>query len=160
MVDRGIAEAIAALPCWSGFVEVAPLSGGLTNHNYLVTDGRHQKFVVRRGQDIPVHGIMRFNELAAAQAAFAAGIGPQVVHASAGFMVIRFVAGTVLTPALVRSELMLRRISDLLRRCHRTWRTGYRRAGGGWRRPRAWLRARAQICGRWRPSCRGRGSVA
>jgi thiamine kinase-like enzyme len=119
MVDRGIAEAIAALPCWSGFVEVAPLSGGLTNHNYLVTDGRHQKFVVRRGQDIPVHGIMRFNELAAAQAAFAAGIGPQVVHASAGFMVIRFVAGTVLTPALVRSELMLRRISDLLRRCHR-----------------------------------------
>jgi thiamine kinase-like enzyme len=118
MVDRGIAEAIAALPCWSGFVDVVPLSGGLTNHNYLVTDRGHQKFVVRHGQDIPLHGIMRFNELAAAQAAFAAGIGPQVVHASAGFMVSRFVAGTVLTPALVRNEQMLRRICALLRRCH------------------------------------------
>jgi thiamine kinase-like enzyme len=118
MVDRGIAEAIAALPCWSGSVAVAPLSGGLTNHNYLVTDGGHQKFVVRQGKDIPVHGIMRFNELAAAQAAFAAGIGPQVVHASEGFMVSRFIEGTVLTPALVRNEQMLRRICSLLRRCH------------------------------------------
>lgn len=118
MVDGGAAEAIAALPCWSGPIDVVPLTGGLTNHNYLVTDSDHQKFVVRQGRDIPVHGILRFNELAAAQAAFAAGIGPQVVHASAGFMVSRFVAGTVLTPELVRSEPMLRRIAVLLRCCH------------------------------------------
>jgi thiamine kinase-like enzyme len=118
MVNRGTAEAIAALPCWSGWVEVAPLPGGLTNHNYLVTDRTHQKFVVRQGQDIPIHGIMRFNELAAAQAAFAAGVGPQVIHASAGFMVSRYVPGTVLTPTRVQDEQMLRRIAELLRRCH------------------------------------------
>jgi len=118
MVERGVVEAIAALPCWSGSVEIAPLSGGLTNHNYLVTDLAHQKFVVRQGQDIPAHGIMRFNELAAARAASAAGISPQVVHAGAGFMVSRFIAGTVLTPELLRNEQMLKRVCALLRRCH------------------------------------------
>jgi thiamine kinase-like enzyme len=118
MLDRAIAEAIGALPCWSGSVEVIPLSGGLTNHNYLVTDGGHRKFVVRQGQDMPAHGIMRFNELASARAAFAAGIGPEVVHAGSGFMVSRFVAGTVLTPELIRRAPMLGRISALLKRCH------------------------------------------
>jgi thiamine kinase-like enzyme len=118
MVDPAVAEAIGALPCWSGSVEVMPLGGGLTNHNYLVTDREHRKFVVRQGRDMPAHGIMRFNELAAARAAFAAGIGPEVVHASAGFMVSRFVAGTVLSPELIQSGPMLGRISALLRRCH------------------------------------------
>jgi thiamine kinase-like enzyme len=118
MVEGPIAGAIATLPCWSGAIQVAPLSGGLTNHNYLVTDSAQQRFVVRQGEDMPVHGIMRFNELASAKAAFAAGIGPQVIYACPGFMVSRFVAGAVLTPALVRNEQMLRRIAALMRRCH------------------------------------------
>jgi thiamine kinase-like enzyme len=119
MVDRSVAEAIAALPCWSGSVEVTPLSGGLTNHNYLVTESARRRFVVRQGRDIPLHGIMRFNELAAARAAFSAGVGPEVVHAGSGFMVSRFVAGTVLTPELIRAGPMLGRVSALLQRCHR-----------------------------------------
>ena len=118
MVDLAVTEAIAALPCWSGSIEITPLCGGLTNSNFLITDGSHHKYVVREGRDIPAHGIMRFNELAAARAAFAAGIGPEVVHASSGFMVSRYVVGTVLTPELIRTTPMLKRICSLLQRCH------------------------------------------
>ncbi|MFZ2870852.1 MAG: hypothetical protein WAZ62_12165, partial [Zavarzinia sp.] len=56
-----IEATIRALPLWQGRVDIAPLSGGITNRNFIVTD-RRGKAVVRVGGDIPVHGIMRFNE--------------------------------------------------------------------------------------------------
>ncbi len=54
----------AKLPCWKGTVTPEPLSGGITNTNFIVSDGG-DRFVVRIGEDIPVHGVMRFNEQAA-----------------------------------------------------------------------------------------------
>lgn len=57
-----------------------PLGGGITNTNFVVRD-RGESFVVRIGGDIPVHGILRTNELAASRAAFSAGVSPEVVHA-------------------------------------------------------------------------------
>jgi len=74
--------------------------------------------VVRIGHDIPEHGVMRFNELAAARAACAAGLAPEVVYAAEGFLVSRFVEGRTLTPADVRAAGQLERIVELLRRCH------------------------------------------
>lgn len=118
-VDTDVNDAIAALPCWSGAVQISPLIGGLTNRNFRVSDQSRQNFVVRIGRDLPEHGVMRFNELAAARAAYAAGIAPQVVYAANGFMVSRFVAGDALTAARVRDPRMLERIVELLRRCHR-----------------------------------------
>jgi thiamine kinase-like enzyme len=117
MVEPTVTEAIAALPCWSGSIKVLPLAGGLTNHNYLVTDER-SRFVVRHGRDIPAHGIMRFNEAAAAKAAHAAGIGPQVIHSASGFMVSQYVEGRVLTPEQIRDPGMQARVCEVLRRCH------------------------------------------
>jgi thiamine kinase-like enzyme len=110
-------DRILKLPCWSGKVDPVPLAGGITNKNYLVVD-RKQKFVVRLGQDIPVHGIMRFNELAASRAAFAAGISPEVIHAEPGALVLRFIEGRALTPALVRDPALLPAAVDLVKRCH------------------------------------------
>ena len=101
MTDKDVSETIAALPCWSSPIEVDALVGGLTNRNFRVTDRHRQSFVVRIGKDIPEHGVMRFNELAAARAAYAAGITPEVIYASKGILVSRFIEGTVLTPALV-----------------------------------------------------------
>jgi thiamine kinase-like enzyme len=118
-VDTDVSAAIAALPCWTGAVQISPLSGGLTNRNFRVSDHSRQNFVVRIGRDLPEHGVMRFNELAAARAAYAVGIAPQVVYAANGFMVSRFVAGEALTAARVREPRMLERIAALLRRCHR-----------------------------------------
>ena len=63
-----IEQKLQQLPCWKGEISFQPLSGGITNVNYLVTDrdgDRESQYVVRIGEDIPVHQVMRFNELAA-----------------------------------------------------------------------------------------------
>jgi thiamine kinase-like enzyme len=119
MPDTDVTDAIAALPCWSGAIEINALPGGLTNRNFRVSDQSRQVFVVRIGRDLPEHGVMRFHELAAARAAHAAGVAPQVIHASDGFMVSRFVDGSPLRAERVRDPRMLERIAALLRRCHR-----------------------------------------
>ncbi len=111
-------DRIAALPCWRGGVEIEPLSGGLTNVNYRVGD-RHARYVVRVGADIPVHQVMRFNELAASRAAHAAGVSPPVVHAEPGLLVLGFVEGRTLDEAAVREAGMLPRIVELVGRAHR-----------------------------------------
>ena len=110
-------ERIARLSCWSGPVVPEILKGGITNANFLVQD-RGDRFVVRLAEDIPVHGIMRFNELAASRAAHAAGLSPEVVHSERGAIVLRFIDGRTLAPADVRDAAMLGRIVDLIKRVH------------------------------------------
>ena len=92
----------AGLSFWSGPVQPEPLTGGITNLNFVVAD-RGERFVVRVADDIPVHGIMRFNELAASRAAFAAGVSPEVVHAEPGALVLRFIDGATYGDAEVRA---------------------------------------------------------
>lgn len=116
-MDSEILDQVRKLPCWSGKVDPIPLQGGITNRNYLVSD-RAQQFVVRLGEDIPVHGVMRFNELAASRAAYAAGISPEVVYAEPGALVLRYIEGRALTPALVRDPALLPAAIDLIKRCH------------------------------------------
>jgi len=111
------AERAAQLDCWSGAVEPRPIDGGLTNTNFLVRDAG-KSFFVRIGEDNPIHGIMRFNELAAARAAETAGISPAIVHAEEGVIVSRFIEGETLTPAHVQQPEMLERIVSLIRSCH------------------------------------------
>ncbi len=107
----------AALTCWSGKVEPEVLSGGLTNHNFVVRD-RGETFVVRIADDIPLHGIMRFNELASSRAAYAAGVSPEVIHAEPGALVMRFIEGETYGEAEVRTALGAGRIVPLLKRVH------------------------------------------
>jgi thiamine kinase-like enzyme len=108
----------AALPIWSGPVDPVPLGGGITNVNFRVADaGRN--FVVRIGDDIPVHQVMRFNELAAARAAAAAGISPRDVYWEPGALVIEFIEGRTLAEADVRDQARLERILPVVLRCHR-----------------------------------------
>jgi thiamine kinase-like enzyme len=116
MTDDALARA-SRLSCWSGPVEPEILKGGITNANILVRHGG-ERYVVRIAVDIPVHGIMRFNELAASRAAHAAGLSPEVVYAEPGAMVLRYIDGRTLTPELVREPAMLDRIVDLVKRCH------------------------------------------
>lgn len=110
-------ERAARLSFWSGRVEPAPLAGGITNTNFTVED-RGQRFVVRIGDDIPVHHVSRKAELAAARAAHAAGLAPEILHAEPGALVMPWIDGRTLTPEDVRDPAMLARIVPLLRRCH------------------------------------------
>jgi thiamine kinase-like enzyme len=107
----------ACLPLWTGKVDPVPLTGGITNTNFVVDHGG-QRYFVRIGDDIPIHGVMRFNELAAARAAAAAGLSPDVLYAEPGVMVTPFVAGRTWTPADVAKPANLRRAVMLIRRCH------------------------------------------
>jgi thiamine kinase-like enzyme len=117
MDDAGLDE-VRALPFWQGRVEVWPLTGGITNRNYGVAQADGQRFAVRLGRDIPVHGVMRFNELAAARAAAAAGISPEIMFTAPGVLVSRLLAGRNLTPEEIRRAENRRRIVELLKLCH------------------------------------------
>ena len=112
----------ASLPLWSGPVDPQPLGGGITNVNFVVEDSKArggEKYVVRIGDDIPVHQVMRFNELAAAQAAAKAGISPEVVHHEPGALVIRYIEGKTFGEEDVRDQANLERILPIILKCHR-----------------------------------------
>lgn len=119
MSDRldPVARALA-LPIWEGAVRAEPLGGGITNLNLLVTDAR-RRAVVRIGDDIPVHQIMRFNELAASRAAHAAGVSPAVLHHEPGALVIDFVEGRTMTAADLADKDMLEQALALVMHAHR-----------------------------------------
>ena len=111
-------ERVRALPLWKGPVTPTPISGGITNVNLKVEDGGAH-YVVRVGEDLPVHQIMRFNERAAAKAAHAAGLSPEVVHTAPGMMVMRFVEGRTCVADDIRDPGRLAQILPILKRVHR-----------------------------------------
>ncbi len=110
-------DRIGSLSIWNDEIKLEPLSGGITNVNYLVSDGA-QRYVVRLGDDIGEHQIMRFNELAASKAAHAAGISPRVVHDEAGILVLQYIPSRALGAQQVRSGKYLQRIVSLVKKCH------------------------------------------
>jgi len=105
------------LSCWKGRVEPRPLTGGITNVNFVVEDAG-EKYVVRVGGDIPLHQVMRFNELAASRAAHAAGVSPEVVHWEPGALVLRFIEGRTFAAGDVRDSDNFARVIELIRRVH------------------------------------------
>ena len=114
------AEAIAAR-IWPGrSVRIDPLGGGITNHNFLVeADG--ERFVLRiGGSGTELLGIDRAAEHAAALAAAAIGVGPDVVAfvEPEGSLVTRFVAGGPVPPEEIRRPDTLSEVAALLRRVH------------------------------------------
>ncbi|MET1413662.1 choline/ethanolamine kinase family protein [Roseibium sp. HPY-6] len=117
MSETAIARA-AALACFSDPKDITPLDGGITNVNLLVRDGNH-RFVVRLGDDIPEHGVMRWNELALSRAAEAADISPTVVYQEPGVLVLDFIEAKTLEEADVRDPANLMKIVELVARAHR-----------------------------------------
>lgn len=116
-MNESIENKIAQLGCWQSAVEIEPLSGGMTNLNFKVRDGQH-RYVVRLGDDDPVHLISRRNEAECCRAAFETGVSPELVYTEPGVLVVRFIDGKVFAEADVRDDDNLRRIVDLLRRFH------------------------------------------
>ncbi len=110
-------ERALKLSFWSAPIEIELLKGGITNRNFLVRQ-KGERYVVRIGGDIPVHGVMRFNELAAAEAAFRAGLSPEILHREPGAIVMRFIDGRTLTAADLRAPATLERVVPLLKCLH------------------------------------------
>ena len=94
----------AGLPCWKNNVNPIPLSGGLSNHNYVVEDDG-KKYVVRVGGDMPMHNVMRFNEHACGRAAEAIGITPKQVYTESDVLVMDFIDGVTFDEEKVSANL-------------------------------------------------------
>jgi len=116
-MDTSARDRVVNLDFWSSHVVPEPLGGGITNTNFIVDD-QGERFVVRVGDDIPLHGIMRFNEIAAARAAHAVGISPEIVHSADGVFIMRFIEGRTFSEKDVREQQNLERILHLIRVCH------------------------------------------
>ena len=116
MSQDALAKA-AGLACWSGPVTPEPLTGGITNVNFMVGDGG-QRYFVRIGEDIPIHGVLRFNELAAARAAELAGVSPALIYSEPGVMVTRFIDGRTYEAADLRVADRLGDIVALIKLVH------------------------------------------
>ncbi len=82
-------DRIRGLPCWTGEIMAAPMSGGLSNEIWKVTDGSGAH-VVRFGADYPFHHVFRDREAMVARAAAALGFGPAVEWSGPGAMVTAF----------------------------------------------------------------------
>jgi thiamine kinase-like enzyme len=96
------------------------LGGGITNRNFKVTldDGA---YVLRiGGKDTELLGIDRRAEHEASVAAAAVGVGPEVVAfvEPEGYLVTRYIEGTVVVPEAMREPEPLRRVAQALRAVH------------------------------------------
>ena len=111
-------EAVAGLACWQGPVAPEPLDGATGNRSFVVRDGG-ERYFVRCGEDIPMHGQLQSNALQAATAAAALGLAPAVLHREAGILVTRFIDGKTFTPTDLGLPGYRREILSLIVRCHR-----------------------------------------
>ncbi|HET9289103.1 MAG TPA: phosphotransferase [Gaiella sp.] len=96
------------------------LGGGITNHNLKVTRAEGV-FVLRvAGKDTDLLGIDRHVELAATRAAAAVGVGPEVVDfvEPEGWLVTRFIDGSIPPPERLREPAQLARVAATLRAVH------------------------------------------
>jgi thiamine kinase-like enzyme len=96
---------------WPGLsVDVEPLGGGITNHNFKVDVGGETLVLRVGGQDTELLGIDRGQEHEAALLASSLGIGPEVVRFEHGCLVTRFVEGRVGSPDPTDAAALLRRL--------------------------------------------------
>jgi thiamine kinase-like enzyme len=102
-------------------VAVSPLSGGLTNENYLVLAGGERYVMRLPGASTELLAIDRANELYNARAAAGTGIGPTVLEhvAELDAMVLAFIPGETMSAARLQSAAMAHRMAESFTRLHR-----------------------------------------
>src|ERR1700681_880170 len=114
-------DAVGRISLWRGKdVTISPLSGGLTNENYLVEAGG-ERYVIRiPGTSTELLSIDRANELYNARAAASTGIGPAVLEhlPQLDIMVLEFIPGPTMSAQVLQSESMTRRMAESFKRLH------------------------------------------
>jgi thiamine kinase-like enzyme len=118
-----LTEALQRVPETAGRpLTLTPLSGGITNRNFLITlDGEADRYVIRlAGNDTHLLGISREVEHAATVAAAGVGVGPEVAAfiRPEGYLVTRFIIGSPVSLEDVHQPETLARVADSIRRIH------------------------------------------
>lgn len=115
MEDVQPGQRVHQLPCWKGLISVEVLKGGVSNSSFKVVDATGT-YVARFGHDYPFHQVFRDTELAASQAAFEAGLSPEVTYTEPGVMVVRYIEAKTYTEADVRENA--RAAITIVKKCH------------------------------------------
>ena len=118
-----LVAAMQRVPDLAGLdLTLTPLSGGITNRNFLVVaSGATDRWVIRlAGNDTHLLGISREVEHAATVAAAGVGVGPEVTAfiRPEGYLVTRFIEGSVVSDEAVHRPVTLVRVAESLRRVH------------------------------------------
>lgn len=94
---------------------------GLTNQNYIISNGGKKLALRISGSNADILGIRREAELAAMQAAAGIGVGAEVVYFSAdtGHMVTGYIDGAKWGDADTGTAVNMKRIADTLKAVHR-----------------------------------------
>jgi thiamine kinase-like enzyme len=116
------AEAAARhVSLWKGRdVRISPLSGGLTNENFLV-EADAARYVMRLpGRSTELLAIDRQNEVYNTKAAATTGIGPEVLEHVPGLdvMVLEFIDGRTMSAKALQSPEMPARMAESFHRLH------------------------------------------
>ena len=114
-------DAVGRVSLWRGEdVAVSPLSGGLTNENYLVEAGGVRYVMRIPGTSTELLAIDRANEVYNARAAASTGIGPAVLEhiPQLDIMVLEFIPGPTMSAGTLQSAPMTRRMAESFRRLH------------------------------------------
>jgi thiamine kinase-like enzyme len=114
-------DAAARVSLWRGKqVKISPLSGGLTNENYLV-ESEGKRYVMRLpGQSTELLSIDRENEVYNTKAAASTGIAPKVLEhvAAIDVMVLEFIDGPTMSAKALQSPSMTARMAQSFHRLH------------------------------------------
>jgi thiamine kinase-like enzyme len=114
-------EAARRVSLWKGRpLAISPLSGGLTNENYLV-ESEGNRYVMRLpGQSTELLSIDRENEVYNTKAAASTGIGPNVLEHVPGVdvMVLEFIAGPTMSAKTLQSARSTARMAQSFHRLH------------------------------------------
>src|SRR6202165_3788641 len=116
-----VGEAVSRVSLWRGKeVSVSPLSGGLTNENYLVEAGGRRYVMRIPGRSTELLSIDRANEVYNTKAAATTGIGPRVLEHVPGLdvLVLEFIPGRTMSAKPLQSNEMPARIAASFRRLH------------------------------------------
>ena len=118
-----LVAALGRVPDLAGLeLTLTPLSGGITNRNFLVSaPTTSDRWVLRlAGNDTHLLGISREVELAATVAAAGVGVGPEVTAfiRPEGYLVTRFIEGVTVPDEAVHRPDTIRRVADSIRRVH------------------------------------------
>ena len=107
-----------SLECWTKSIEICPISGGISNYNFLVTHG-NDKFVIRVNGDVPEHGVSRLNDFNCNTAAAKAGVAPPVFYYHPNALAVYYIEGQPIEIADVSNEKHLQEIVGLIKTTHR-----------------------------------------
>ena len=113
-------EILLGLPLWQGSISWEPLTGGITNRNYLI---RHtgESCVARVGQELPALGVDRRNERLCHGEAERLGVAPPIHFARDGILITRYVPGRTLDVEGAKAPGFAEKLAALLRGLHEGW---------------------------------------